>query len=104
MSQHSKIKAELEKKLSELLARVEEIDEDLSEEADDDWDDEAIESADDEVQEGLGRISLGEIRQIELALSRIEAGKYGICTECGKAIGKERLKALPASTKCVKCS
>jgi len=26
------------------------------------------------------------------------------CTECGKEIPKERMEALPTTTKCVKCS
>lgn len=30
-------------------------------------------------------------------------GGYGICEDCGKPIGAERLEALPASTRCVRC-
>ena len=104
MSPYAEIKAELERKLGELTGRIEEIDEDLSAAADDDWDENALESEDDEVLEGVGRIALAEIRQIKFALSRIEAGTYGTCTECGGAIAKERLEALPSTTKCVGCS
>ena len=35
------------------------------------------------------------ILEIELALARIEAGRYGLCEETEEAIEKERLMALP---------
>jgi DnaK suppressor protein len=38
------------------------------------------------------------------ALERIDAGTYGICESCGKAIPVERLEALPYSTLCVECA
>lgn len=38
------------------------------------------------------------------ALERIDAGTYGICESCGKAIPIERLEALPYSTLCVECA
>ena len=37
----------------------------------------------------------------QLALQRIEAGTYGLCAVCGKAIGDERLDAVPAARFCV---
>ena len=30
-------------------------------------------------------------------------GGYGVCEDCGKAIGEERLKAIPTATRCVRC-
>lgn len=44
-----------------------------------------------------------ELRQIEGALARIKAGHYGICEQCGRAIKKARLKAIPFATLCVNC-
>jgi len=41
--------------------------------------------------------------QIEGALSRIAAGKFGDCQTCGKAVAPERLDALPWATDCVDC-
>lgn len=38
------------------------------------------------------------------ALDRVEAGTYGICESCGKAIPVERLDVLPYSTLCVECA
>lgn len=41
---------------------------------------------------------------IEEALQRIEAGTYGTCTECGEAIKKTRLNALPFTGLCIRCA
>lgn len=43
------------------------------------------------------------LREIDDALSRIRSGSYGVCKNCGRAIRKDRLKALPFATLCVKC-
>ena len=39
--------------------------------------------------------------EIEAALSRIEAGTYGLCTNCGKSIDAERLEAVPYASLCI---
>ena len=104
MTNFSTIKQTLEAQLRELNTRAEEIDDDLSQPSDDDWAEQATESEDDEVLEEVGEITLDEIRQIKLALSRIEAGNYGVCTKCGGSIAKQRLEAIPYVTKCVKCA
>lgn len=44
-----------------------------------------------------------ELKQIEDALSRIRTGNYGVCEQCGQAIKKARLKAIPFATLCVRC-
>lgn len=43
------------------------------------------------------------LEQTEHALARIDAGTYGVCESCGKAIGKARLLAFPRATLCVEC-
>lgn len=43
----------------------------------------------------------GELSDVEAALERLEAGRYGICEACGRPIGAERLDALPATRFCV---
>ncbi|MCB1181838.1 TraR/DksA family transcriptional regulator [bacterium] len=40
---------------------------------------------------------------IEEALSRIEDGSYGKCTECGGNIGIPRLTRLPYTRMCIEC-
>ena len=44
-----------------------------------------------------------ELKQIENALARIKAGRYGVCEQCGRPIKKARLKAIPFTTLCVNC-
>ena len=42
--------------------------------------------------------------QIEAALERITDGSYGRCEECGGAIPKARLDAIPYTAFCIKCA
>jgi DnaK suppressor protein len=44
------------------------------------------------------------LEDIDSALARIEDGTYGICTNCGKQIGEERLEALPWASLCIDCA
>ena len=39
--------------------------------------------------------------EVEAALTRLEAGTYGICEACGKPIGAARLEAMPATRFCI---
>jgi DnaK suppressor protein len=43
------------------------------------------------------------VEQIDAAIERINDGTYGTCENCGKAIPKERLRALPYAALCVTC-
>jgi RNA polymerase-binding transcription factor DksA len=43
------------------------------------------------------------LREIDLALGRMDEGTYGACQECGDSIGKSRLRALPQATLCRSC-
>ncbi len=40
---------------------------------------------------------------IDEAIKRVEDGTYGACLQCGKAISKKRLAALPHSELCIEC-
>ena len=40
---------------------------------------------------------------IQEALRRLDAGTYGICTECGDPIAAERLYVFPESGTCAHC-
>ena len=51
----------------------------------------------------LSAQALSAVEDIDKALSRIEAGSYGVCERCGESIPRERLKALPYASLCVKC-
>ena len=42
-----------------------------------------------------------ELRDINAAQARIAAGTYGICIDCGRPIGKNRLEAYPTAKRCI---
>lgn len=44
-----------------------------------------------------------ELEQIIAAQESLAGGRYGICADCGRAIPRARLKALPYATLCVRC-
>jgi RNA polymerase-binding transcription factor DksA len=44
------------------------------------------------------------LKQVDEALTRIEKGSYGTCSNCKKEISKERLDADPAADKCLDCA
>jgi RNA polymerase-binding protein DksA len=44
-----------------------------------------------------------EISGIQAALSRVQSGTYGLCVDCGEAIGFQRLQAYPSANRCVQC-
>ncbi|MEO8477927.1 MAG: TraR/DksA C4-type zinc finger protein [Actinomycetota bacterium] len=43
------------------------------------------------------------LRDVERALAKMDAGTYGTCERCGGAIGPERLEALPWALLCIDC-
>jgi DnaK suppressor protein len=43
------------------------------------------------------------LRAIDDALSRVEAGTFGICSDCDEEIPNVRLKAVPWTKVCVAC-
>ncbi len=104
MNEMTKIKLELEDRLRDLNARIHGIDDDLSEPPDADWSENAVESENDEVLEEVGELAVEEIQKIKAALSKIEAGTYGICDMCDEMIAIKRLEALPHATTCIKCA
>ncbi|MGL6194062.1 MAG: TraR/DksA family transcriptional regulator [Thermoguttaceae bacterium] len=46
----------------------------------------------------------GMLANVDEALKRIDDETYGDCEDCGKAIPKARLNAIPYASKCVKCA
>jgi DnaK suppressor protein len=54
-----------------------------------------------ELDEGLEEGAQQTLSEIDAALQRIEDGTYGICENCGKPIGAERLAAIPWTRLCI---
>jgi RNA polymerase-binding protein DksA len=46
---------------------------------------------------------LEELRDIDETRTRINAGSYGECIDCGQPIAVERLMAQPTAKRCVSC-
>jgi DnaK suppressor protein len=44
-----------------------------------------------------------QLDDVNAAISKLEAGTYGICDRCGNDIGADRLEFRPMSVLCVDC-
>lgn len=44
-----------------------------------------------------------ELRRLEAARGRMASGEYGVCADCSRDIGFERLRATPAAIRCIDC-
>jgi len=58
---------------------------------------------DDEVAAAVVDRRARQLEEIDRALADIDAGRYGICRECGEEIPQQRLKVMPFATRCVAC-
>ena len=56
-----------------------------------------------ELEFALGEREMAELAAIDAALSRLQAGTYGECTDCGIAIAPARLQATPEAARCILC-
>jgi DnaK suppressor protein len=53
---------------------------------------------------GLLERARAQVDECDRALTRLDAGTYGICTGCGRRIGAERIAARPAAPTCIQCA
>lgn len=44
-----------------------------------------------------------ELVAVRAALERMDEGSYGQCTDCGEAVGAQRLQAQPQAQRCIAC-
>lgn len=44
-----------------------------------------------------------QLRDVDHVMTKLDDGTFGTCENCGKAIGAERLQALPYGRLCVAC-
>lgn len=101
MNDIAELKAQLEDRLSTLLNRVDDIEDDLRHPLDADSEEQAVDLSDDEALEGVDSVLREEIAQVRAALARIENGTYGKCAVCGESISHARLQARPIATRCI---
>lgn len=69
-----------------------------------DWSEQAAELDNADVLDELAREAIGELSKINMALGRADAGRFGVCVNCGKRIAPERLRAVPWAAHCLACA
>lgn len=104
MSDFKELRDQLAAKLESLVRRSGGIETQLRDPGEQDWEENAIRRENDEALVAIGDATDEEIREIRIALKRIDDGSYGTCTQCHKSIPKARLEALPWATSCVHCA
>lgn len=100
------IRAELSKRRDLLTERCGRIDRDLARRdgaLSADFGEQAVETENDQSLEAIGACAAEEIRAVDEALRRLDAGRFGICKDCGDAIAPARLKTIPYAVTCVQC-
>jgi RNA polymerase-binding protein DksA len=104
MKEYEEVRNSLIEMLEDLDDRLSKITHDIKEPLDKDFEEQATQQENDEVLDGLGNAARTEIEMVKQAIARIDKGEYGVCQLCGKPISKERLKAIPYSSMCIKCA
>jgi DnaK suppressor protein len=66
-------------------------------------DDQAQISHDEFVSLRMNGLDYRQLRLVDEALDRLDAGDYGICLACDEPIALKRLRALPWARYCVAC-
>lgn len=69
-----------------------------------DWTDTASDNEAAKVLNVLSDKERREFEEIEAAMARLADGTYGLCLRCGRAIGRQRLMAIPEASLCLECS
>ena len=95
----AQVRAALEAELAELTTQ-------LAENGDVPFDENFADSGQVAAEQGEHRAIVGHIqdslRDVKLALGKLDEGTYGKCEECGEEIVEARLEAMPAARYCIK--
>lgn len=111
---------DLDKQREKLLAMQEQLERDISNkvaqtaESGDELDpnrgavsnhaaDDATDTSEQETMMALQQSAERELARVQVALTRMDEGTYGTCSNCGKPIGEARLEALPWATLDIDC-
>ncbi len=94
------------KKILERYLEKEETQQRIEEESKEprDWEDIGQLTYTEELLDNLSHIEINLLKEIDLALKKLESGAYGICENCGVEIPIERLRAIPWTRYCAKCA
>jgi len=91
----------------ELRARASEASAEARHEADPlsaDFAEQVTQRENDDVLGAISDSARFELAQVEAALRRLAAGRYGTCAGCGDTIEAERLAAVPYADRCRACA
>ncbi len=103
------LRAALESERDELLGQVSDLEAeaDVSRWRDGGFDDDPADSGSANLERDRAQSLSGHARrtlaEVEAALERMDEGSYGTCANCGAAIERARLEALPYATLCMDC-
>jgi RNA polymerase-binding transcription factor len=100
-----KLRAELNRRKSELLAQITrtELQVRAAAERPTDPGDQSAETVNREFMFSQSDANRQSLRRVQEALDRIREGTFGECEECGSEINSARLKAIPWARNCVRC-
>lgn len=107
MSEYKNIRQQLLARYQEIQERLGRITRDVrrvNKPLDADFAEQAVELENKDVLDALDDSIRAEMEQIQMTLSRLDNGQYGICAVCGEKIPVKRLEALPHTSHCVVCA
>ena len=96
MSTKAEIESRLERTHKHIYHKDEPVSANFSEQIKQTENDQLVRALEEEGQE--------ELKQINLALKRLEEGEYLECSACGGDIGEQRLLAIPYTSLCINCA
>lgn len=94
---------EKDKIMQNIQNSAQELDELRKSEVNDEFDTASL-TTDQTISQTLNEKQLYKLNEVNLALSKIESHKFGICEMCDEEIGIERLKVKPYARFCIVCS
>jgi DnaK suppressor protein len=100
------VRQRLLRRREELLGRAERVSADMrrdEEPLSPDSTEQAIQRGNDEVLASIGEAAATELQQLDAALERLAAKRYGLCQSCGAPIEVRRLAAVPYALRCTRC-
>lgn len=100
---HADIRQLLEAEKAELLRRIDEltVGGEIDLDFDEDFSDRGLVASEQGENYTLADTLQNQLNQVQHALDRMDAGTYGTCEICGREIPRERLEALPATSRCI---
>jgi len=101
------VKLRLQRRREELTVRLAAVKSELAREAEPlsaDFAEQAGQRENDDVLNALRATTESELRELDAALERLRAGRYGECRRCGEPIEPRRLEAVPYADCCSQCA